>query len=768
MKLLIVESPAKAKTISKYLDGKYTVKASVGHIRDLPKSNKKAIDIEGGFIPNYEISPGKEKVVQEIRELADRADEVILATDPDREGEAIAWHIAEATHLKNPQRVVFHEITKEAIEEAMQNPRGIDENLRMAQEARRVLDRLVGYDLSGLIWKKVRYGLSAGRVQSPALRIVMEREREIRAFIPNTFWVITADVLTATDPKSKAPLLLTCSKEPTDKKEVDAILSKGKQAGADHEWKVMDVEESTMKRSPRAPFITSTLQQTASSRLGFAPSRTMMIAQRLYEAGHITYMRTDSTTLSKMALGQIASVVEQKYGKKYLQFRTYASKSKNAQEAHEAIRPSHIEKESAGINEEQKKLYKLIWARTVASQMADAEMLRTKITANISGKNSSGKSGSSSATDSIPDFYASGSRVLFPGWLDADPGARGEDVELPKLASGDELDLKEIKSEEKQTQPPPRYSEAGLVKELEKRGIGRPSTYASIIRTIEDRGYVEKFPPDGGKALKPTDTGDVVSTFLEENFMQYINDSFTAEMEDSLDDIATGKKEYLATLKKFYTPFHKEIKAKEKTAKITTLGDADAKFKCPTCSSSMIIKLGRGGKFLSCSRYPDCEGALMLDGTEIKKSQPIGIDPATGLPIYVLVGKYGPYVQLGERVVKTKGRKKKGDLLSPRGPVAKPRMSSIPKGVDIGNVTTEQALKYLSLPRVLGNHQTSGLPISANIGRFGPYIVHEKDFRSIKEKDGDNPYEITLERAQEILSQPKAVRKGRWGKKKAE
>lgn len=736
MKLLIVESPAKAKTISKYLDGKYTVKASVGHIRDLPKSNKKAIDIEGGFIPHYEISPGKEKVVEEIQSLAKKADEVILATDPDREGEAIAWHIAEATKLKNPKRVVFHEITKEAIVEAMEHPRKIDENLRMAQEARRVLDRLVGYDLSGLIWKKVRYGLSAGRVQSPALRIIMEREREIRAFKSHPFWVITADVKT----KAGIPLALTCSKEPTIKKEVDEILKKAKE----HDWEVTDVEESTAKRSPRAPFITSTLQQTASSRLGFAPSRTMMIAQRLYEAGHITYMRTDSTNLSKVALGQIAGVVEKKYGKNFLQFRTYAQKSKNAQEAHEAIRPSHVSAEIAGANDEQKKLYKLIWQRTVASQMADAELLRTKITANVT-------------TDKIPEFQANGSRVLFPGWLLADSEARGEDVELPKISKGDELDLVDIKSEEKATQPPPRYSEAGLVKELEKRGIGRPSTYASIIKTIEERGYVEK----ENKALKPTDTGDVVSSFLEENFMEYINDSFTAEMEDSLDDIADGKKEYLATLKKFYVPFHKEVMAKEKTAKITTLGEADAKHKCPKCKSDMVIKLGRNGKFLSCSKYPDCDGALMMDGTEIKKDEPIGKDPSTGLPIFVLVGKYGPYVQLGERPPKTKGRRKKGDPVP-----EKPRMASIPKGKDLGSVTVEDAMKYLSLPRVLGDHEGTGLPITASIGRFGPYIVHEKDFRSLKEKDGDNPYDITLDRAKEILSKPKVLRKGRFGKKK--
>ncbi len=756
MKLLIVESPAKAKTISKYLDGKYTVKASIGHIRDLPKSNKKAIDIEGGFIPHYEISPGKEKVVQEIRELADKAEEVILATDPDREGEAIAWHIAEAANLKNPKRVVFHEITEEAVKEAMNHPRGIDENLRMAQEARRVLDRLVGYDLSGLIWKKVRYGLSAGRVQSPALRIIMEREREIRAFISHAFWVITAE--TTTTGSTKIPLTLTCSEEPTDFKIVENILKLGKE----NPWHVTEVNESTMKRSPKAPFITSTLQQAASSRLGFTPSRTMQIAQRLYESGHITYMRTDSTNLSQVALAQIAKVVEKKYGKNYLEFRTYTKKSKNAQEAHEAIRPSHFEIEKAGMNEEQKLLYRLIWERTVASQMADAEMLRTKITANIKTEN---------PADKIPEFQANGSRVVFPGWLKGDPDGAGEDVELPKVSNGELLNLREIKSEEKATQPPGRYSEAGLIKELEKRGIGRPSTYASIIRTIEERGYVEK----ENKALKPTDTGDVVSSFLEANFMHYINDTFTAEMEDSLDDIANGDKEYATTLKKFYIPFAKEIKVLEKEAKITNLGEADAKYKCPKCGSNMIIKLGRNGKFLSCSTYPDCEGALMMDGTEIKKDEPIGNDPVTGLPIFVLVGKYGPYVQLGAyepKVKKIPGekkpRRKKGDPKPEKAPKPlKPRMSSIPKGMDISKVTVADAVKYLSLPRVLGVFPATGKNITANIGRFGPYIVQDSDFRSLKIKDGDNPYDITLERAIDILSKPKPERKGRWAKKPA-
>ncbi len=726
-KLLIVESPAKAKTISKYLDGKYKVVASVGHVRDLPKSNKKAIDIEAGFVPHYEISKGKEKVIEEIASLAKKADEILLATDPDREGEAIAWHVAQATGIKNPKRVVFHEITEEAVKEAIQHPRKIDMNLKEAQEARRVLDRLVGYDLSGLIWKKVRYGLSAGRVQSPALRIIMEREREIRAFKSHTFWVISADVLSA----KKIPFTVVCEEEPTDKKVLKNIISKAEKAGKENKWEVKDVKETEVKKSPRPPFITSTLQQAASSRLGFAPSRTMSIAQRLYEAGLITYMRTDSTNLSNVAIAQISHIVEKKYGKEKLQIRKYATKSKNAQEAHEAIRPTHFDHENAGHNDEQKKLYNLIWQRAVSSQMIDAQTIRTKITAHAKGEN-------------IPDFSITGSQIKSPGWLLADPTSRGDDVEFPRVSVGEKLDLKEVKTEEKQTEPPGRYSEAGLVKELEKRGIGRPSTYASIIKTLEDRGYVEKI----NKALVPTDTGDVVSSFLENNFPEYISDDFTAEMEDKLDLIAEGKEEYVKTLKNFYKPFVSEVKAKDKLDKATNLGEADPKFKCPVCGSSMIIKLSRGGKFLSCSRYPDCEGALTMEGQEIKKDEPIGNDPETGLPIYVLVGKYGPYVQLGERV------KGKGSTKAP-----KPKMASIPKEKDLSTVTVKDALKYLSLPRTLGVHPETGETITANVGRFGPYIAHntkpKADFRSLKE---DDVYTIELPRALEILKEEKKKR----------
>jgi len=720
MKLLIVESPSKAKTIEKYLDGAFTVRASVGHIRDLPKSNKKAIDIPAGFVPHYEISKGKEKVVAELQDLARSAKEIILATDPDREGEAISWHIE--TLLKEDKKIkakikraTFNEITKEAVSEAIANPRDIDGNLVKAQEARRVLDRLVGYDLSGLIWQKVRYGLSAGRVQSPALRLIMEREREIRDFKPDEYWVIIGEF----DTKKNEKINLTCTEEPKDEKSATKIIDKAK--GGD--WYVKEIKESEAKRSPRAPFTTSTLQQTASSRLGFSPKRTMQVAQRLYEAGHITYMRTDSTNISNQALGAIGRFVEKKYGKEYLESRVFKTKSKNAQEAHEAIRPTHVETLSSGTTDEQKKLYKLIWERTVSSQMSDAKIMRTKVLGNIKG-------------DEIPDFSANGSRVLFPGWLTVDSDARGEDVELPKLVQGDPLKLVNINGNQKFTEPPARFSEAALVKALEERGIGRPSTYASIISTLEDRGYVTK----EGRALKPTDTGEVVSGFLESYFPTYISDTFTAEMENELDEIAEGKRDYVKTLKDFYGPFSKEIKEKSKMDKQTTLGDADEKFKCPKCGGKMVIKLGRGGKFLSCARYPDCEGALTIEGYEIKADEPIGKHPETDEPIYVKNGRFGPYVQLGELV---KGSKKK------------PRMASIPKDKNPMEVKIKDALLYLSLPRTLGTHPESGKDIVASVGRFGPYIVHGDDFRSLKQ---DDVYTIELPRALEILAEEKKKR----------
>lgn len=724
--LVIVESPAKAKTIEKYLGKGYKVMSSIGHVRDLPKTNKDAVDIEAGFVPKYIISPGKGKVIEGLRHAAASADQVLLASDPDREGEAIAWHVAELIKdvNKNLSRVVFHEITEGAVKEAISHPREIDQNLKEAQEARRVLDRLVGYDLSGLIWKKVRYGLSAGRVQSPAVRIIMEREREIRAFVPEAYFVLTAP---ATINKLNVPF--RCSIEPNTKEEAERI----KKAGDNNEWQVVAVKESEAKRAPRAPFTTSTLQQVASTRLGFSPSRTMGAAQKLYEAGHITYMRTDSTTLSQVALGQIHNHIKKEYGERYLTPRQYKTKSKSAQEAHEAVRPTNILTKQAGLTADQKALYELIWRRTVSSQMSDAEMARTKIIANISGK------------DSIPDFAVNGARVTFPGWLTVDTAARGEDTEVPKLAVGDKLKMSEVVIDAKYTEPPSRYTEAGLIKELEKRGIGRPSTYASIMNTIVARGYVLK----EGRTLFPTETGDVVSTFLEQYFNEYISDTFTSEMEDELDEIAEGKRSYEKTLRDFYTPFSADVAKKEDIPKLTNLGAGPKQFPCPLCGADMVIKLGRSGTFLSCGRYPDCEGSRLIDGSEVKAAggDPIGQHPDSGEDIYVLNGKYGPYVQLGATPEKVKGKK-----------AIAPKRASLPNGIKPEDVTLDMAVKYLILPRTLGEHPTTGEPIVANTGQFGPYLAHAGDFRSLKGED--NPYTITYERALEIYKEPKQARKG--------
>lgn len=723
--LVIVESPAKAKTIEKYLGSNYRVMSSIGHVRDLPKSNKDAVDVEAGFVPRYIISPGKEKVISGLKSAAKKAEEVLLASDPDREGEAIAWHVAELIKSDNSKlkRVAFNEITETAVKEAIAHPRDLDINLKEAQEARRVLDRLVGYDLSGLIWKKVRYGLSAGRVQSPALRIIMEREREIRAFIPDDFYTLTAYTKA-----SSLEIPFVCTVEPTEKAEAERIEKVGKASS----WAVTELKETEAKRTTRAPFTTSTLQQTASTRLGFSPSRTMGAAQKLYEAGFITYMRTDSTTISAEAQKQIIAHISKEYGKEYLAPKQFKTKSKSAQEAHEAVRPTNFSKLLAGATADQKELYQLIWRRAVASQMSDAVMKRAKLIANIT-----------SSKETIPDFAVNGSRVLFDGWLKVDSAARGEDTEVPKLKVGDKLDLKDIEVEAKQTQPPNRYTEAGLIKELEKRGIGRPSTYASIMKTIIDRGYVLK----EGRTLLPTDTGDVVSSFLEQHFNDYISDTFTSEMEDELDEIADGKRTYVKTLTDFYLPFQKAVEAKAEIEKLTNLGPGPKGFPCPDCGADMIIKLGRAGTFLSCDRFPDCNGARLIDGSEMKPDAPIGLHPDTNEPIYILNGKFGPYVQIGETPEKVKGKK-----------APTPKRASLPAGMKVEDVTLADAVKFLTLPRELGPHQTTGEPIIANTGQYGPYLAHAGDFRSLK--GTDDPYTITYERALEIYAKPKQARKG--------
>ena len=604
-KLLIVESPAKSKTIEKYLGSNYQVLSSVGHIRDIPKSASKkanAVDIENGFKPRYEISQGKEKVVAQLKAAAKNADEIIIATDPDREGEAIAWHIKEALGLDEDEytRVTFNEITKEAVVDALKKPRKIDYDLKTAQEARRILDRLFGYGLSGLVWKKVRYGLSAGRVQSPALRILAERERMIQAFNPDTYWTIAADTKT----ESGKLVTLSYKDDVWKQEEMENIQKLAEKAG---EFLITSIKETEANRKPKAPFTTSTLQQAASNRLGYSPAKTMRAAQKLYEGGHITYMRTDSPTLSKASMAQIADYIGDEYGKEYHEAHVYKSRSKNAQEAHEAVRPTSIHTEKAGTTDDQKKLYELIWKRTIASQMTPAKTLRTKVIAEVEGAD-------------IDHFAVSGSRLIYDGWLRAFPEAAGDDTLLPKMKEGEKMRLLQLTVEEKETSPPSRYTEAGLVKELEKRGIGRPSTYASTIKTVIDRQYVDK----EGRTLFPTDLGMVISGFLEEHFTDYISDTFTAKMEDDLDLMSVGKKDYVELLQSFYDPFTKALADKADIEKITNLGPVEGNFTCPECDADMMWKLGRGGKFMSCTKFPECAGARTDEGKVLEGPKEIG------------------------------------------------------------------------------------------------------------------------------------------------
>ena len=616
--LVIVESPTKVKTIKKYLGKDYDVIASVGHIRDLPKSEKDAVDIDDGFTPKYVINRDKKKVLDDIIKHADKADTVILATDPDREGEAIAWHIQQAANLKDPNRIIFHEITKEAVEEALQHPRKIDQSLRKSQEARRVLDRLFGYTLSKLIWTKVRYGLSAGRVQSPALRILMEREREIRKFKPVTFW----ELLSIFKREDGTEHTAECEKTFRDKKEVESVLTKAKKLP----WKISDIQEKIQKRNPRPPFTTSTLQQAANTALSWSPSNTMRVAQKLYEAGQITYMRTDSTNLSKTAHAAIKKRIVEEYSSDHYQQTHYKTKSKAAQEAHEAIRPSNPSNPFCGTSGEEKMLYELIFRRTIASQMIPADLIRTVI---------------SFQAEAMPLFLIRGVVIRNEGWFKADPHASGQEIVLPSFKKGEPMICSNIQSTEKQTAPPPRYSEAGLVKELEARGIGRPSTYASTIKTLIDRQYVEK----DQRALVPTDLGDVVSSFVEQNFKTYVSDSFTADMEQTLDDIAVGDKEYKHTLTDFYFPFQKAVESKKDVPKLTTLGAAPKEFPCPVCGKPMEFKLSKTGSFMSCTKFPECQGARTKEGEEIKPPKPTGkACPECDEPLVTRTGRFGDFV----------------------------------------------------------------------------------------------------------------------------
>ncbi len=787
--LVIVESPTKAKTIRNYLPKNYQVEASMGHIRDLPSSADEipaeykqydwarlGVNIDNNFEPIYVIPKGKNKTVQLLKQALKSADELILATDEDREGESISWHLLQLLKPKVPiKRMVFHEITKDAIQKALSNCRDIDENLVHAQETRRILDRLVGYTLSPLLWKKIAAGLSAGRVQSVAVRLLVQRERERRAFKEAQYWDLKAllnhektdfEAKLATlkgqklangsdfDPKTgkllkNKKVIVLNEKEAT---ELKARL-KGKT------WQVADTEEKAATRRPSPPFTTSTLQQEANRKLGLGAKDTMRIAQSLYENGYITYMRTDSVYLSDQAIAAARSCVEEMYGKQYLspQPRKYKTKAKGAQEAHEAIRPAgstfRIPKET-GLKDKELGLYDLIWKRTVACQMADAKL--TQIIVNIA------------VEDAI--FRSSGKRIDFAGFFRAyvegsdDPEAalENQEVILPNLQVGDQPQCKQLDVVHHETQPPARYTEASLVKTLESEGVGRPSTYASIIGTIVDRGYAQL----RNKALIPTFTAFAVISLLEKNFAELVDTKFTSKMEQSLDDIASGSEQWLPYLDKFYrgeNGLQNQVKVRE-----TEIDPQSAKA-IPLENIDVTVKIGKFGPYFEANYGEEVVKSSIpvdltpsdLDPTRIElllkqkvEGPPqLGIHPETGLPIYLLIGTYGPYVQLGDQ---------------PQGKAKKPKTASFPKGVKAEDITLDMAIGYLTLPRTLGEHPDTGKPIKASLGRFGAYVVHDqgtegKDYRSLKKED--DVLTITLKRALELLAQPKTTR-GRRGANK--
>ncbi|HLG26085.1 MAG TPA: type I DNA topoisomerase [Candidatus Gracilibacteria bacterium] len=663
--LVIVESPAKAKTISRFLGKNFVVRASMGHVRDLPKSQI-GIDVKHDFEPTYMVPVEKKKVIGELKTLIKKDTKLYIATDEDREGEAIGWHLLEALNVdpkkRDVKRIVFHEITEGAIKGALEHPRDLDMDLVNAQQARRVLDRLVGYELSPLLWKKIRYGLSAGRVQSVAVRLIVEREREIRAFKPDEYWSVVGEFLKGME-MFEAHLTKISGKEIKLENEKDTNKVLKDLEGASYE--VTSVEEKEVKRKPAPPFITSTLQQEASRKLGFSVKRTMMIAQQLYEGvelgegsvGLITYMRTDSVNLSETALKQAREVISNSFGKEYaLDAPRYYKGRKGAQEAHEAIRPVDLsikpDDVKTYLDKDQYRLYELVWKRMLACQMAEARLkaVGVDITPAKDGK----------SLDYT--FRATGQTIEFPGFIrvyveDYDhPEESENDKEklLPKLEEGDSLKLnKDLTPNQHFTKPPPRYTEASLVKKLESEGIGRPSTYAPTISTIMTRGYVER----ENKQLKPTDLAEVVTDMLVEHFPHIVDYKFTAEMEEKLDLIAEGKKEWVPVINEFYTPFHKTVAEKTNSLKkedIVNLEKTDEK--CEKCGSPMIVKLGRFGKFLSCSNYPECKIAKPLPGhgqpvpekTEADKELERKLAgkkcDKCGEPMEVKTGRYGQFL----------------------------------------------------------------------------------------------------------------------------
>ncbi len=699
--LVIVESPAKAKTIEGYLGKDFKVTSSMGHIRDLAKGNG-AIDVENNFEPTYEVSPEKKDVIKKLKELSKEAEMVYLASDEDREGEAISWHLKEVLNLndKKTRRIVFTEITKNAILNAIQNPRGIDIDLVNAQQARRLLDRLVGFELSPILWKKIGTGLSAGRVQSVAVRLVVEREREIEKFDAKSSFKVSAIF----DLGKGKQLVAELSEKFSEEKDALAFLESCKGAA----FAISDLVKKPAKKSPAPPFTTSTLQQEAGRKLSFSVSQTMMVAQKLYEAGKISYMRTDSVNLSDEAVQGAIRQIQSAYGKEFIFTRKFKTKSASAQEAHEAIRPTDFSVMDPGMDRNAQRLYELIWKRAIASQMADAELERTTATISIS--------------TNPRTLTASGEVIKFEGFLkvymeskdDDDSDDEDSGKVLPPLNIGQQLDLNQISATQTFSRHPARYTEASLVKKLEELGIGRPSTYAPTISTVQKRGYVVKESREGrerkyqvhilksnniisnsetentgaeSNKLFPTNIAMIVNDFLIEHFPDITNFSFTAEIEQEFDEIASGKLKWQKMLSGFYTPFHKTVTKTE----------------------------------------------LVERSSVQNKSKELGVDPKTGKNVYVKLGKYGAYVQVGENPDDNGGEK--------------PKFASLRQGQFIENITLEAALELLKMPRDLGLFEEK--PVVANIGRFGPYVLHDKKFISIPK--GEDPYTVTPERAIELI-----------------
>lgn len=787
--LVIVESPTKARTIRNFLPSNYRVEASMGHIRDLPSSAEEipeavktekwaqlGVNVDADFEPLYVIPKDKKKIVKEIKDALKEASELILATDEDREGESISWHLLQILQPKIPiKRMVFHEITQEAIEAALQNCRNVDEQLVRAQETRRILDRLVGYTVSPLLWKKISRGLSAGRVQSVAVRLLVQRERDRRAFRKGTYWDLKANLSQQNTSFDAKLVTLEGIKIATgsDFDESTGKIAKGRKVKllsetdakklqknlANKDWTVTDIEERPVTRKPAPPFTTSTLQQESNRKLRLSARDTMRIAQSLYEEGYITYMRTDSVHLSEQAIAAARSSVEIMYGKQYLspEPRQYTTKSKGAQEAHEAIRPAgntFRTPQETGLSGRELQLYDLIWKRTIASQMADSR--QTHITISLQVENAG--------------FRSSGKRIDFPGFLRAyvegsdDPEAALEDKEviLPVLTKGDRPLCQDIEAIGHETQPPARYSEASLVKTLESEGIGRPSTYASIISTIIDRGYAQLI----NNALVPTFTAFAVTSLLEKHFPDLVNTSFTSRMEQTLDDISTGEAKWLPYLQKFYLGEKGlENQVKERESQIDALEARTIELE----NLDVKVRIGKFGPYIEAEKDSGLVTASIpkdltpadLDPEQVEEilrqktegPDKIGVHPENGEIIYLLNGTYGPYVQLGEATESNK----------------KPKRASLPKGVDKDSLTLEMAVGLLALPRNLGVHPTTGAKIQASLGRFGPYVVHDlgkegKEYRSLK--SGDDVLTISLERALELLAEPKKGRGGSGSKSK--